>query len=297
MSVVSVINYKGGVGKTTLTANIGAELAARGRKVLLIDLDPQASLTFSFYRPAEFEEQQQSTILNWFRDFIAGRTEVPLHRYVLTPQEINAKVQGQVDVLASHLGLIEVDLDLAAVLGGSRFLKQHPRYVPVHRALADALNDQMFHGYDSVLIDCPPNFNMVTRTAIVASDHVVVPARPDYLSTLGIDYLRGRLTRLVEEYNSVAPQPINPELVGVIYTMVQWTATGPLNSQRTSVERTAEIEIPAFLQTVRDSKTAITEAGVSSLPVVLAPPGNTTIENLRYELQQLTSEFLARTRI
>lgn len=66
MSVVSVINYKGGVGKTTLTANIGAELAARGRKVLLVDLDPQSSLTFSFYRPAEFESRP--TVLPWFED-------------------------------------------------------------------------------------------------------------------------------------------------------------------------------------------------------------------------------------
>src|SRR6266511_3069898 len=56
-SVVSVINYKGGVGKTTLTANLGADLAARGRRVLLIDLDPQASLTFSFFRVPEWETQ------------------------------------------------------------------------------------------------------------------------------------------------------------------------------------------------------------------------------------------------
>ncbi|WP_238006102.1 ParA family protein [Dactylosporangium sp. AC04546] len=299
MSVVSVINYKGGVGKTTLTANIGAELAARGRKVLLIDLDPQASLTFSFYRPQDFTEEKL-TILQWYQGFINQRSE-PLPRFVLTPREINAVVQplgGQVHLLPAHLGLIEVDLDLAAMLGGARFLKQHPRYLPVHRALADALLDQEFAGYDSVLIDCAPNFNMVTRTAIVASDHVVVPARPDYLSTLGIDYLRARLSGLVEEYNSIAPHQINPELVGVIYTMVQWTPNGQwLAAQRTSVETTTKIEIPVFRQSIRDSKTSISEAGTHSLPVVLAPPGNTTIENLRYELQQLTSEFLARTRI
>jgi chromosome partitioning protein len=300
MSVVSVINYKGGVGKTTLTANLGAELAARGRKVLLIDLDPQASLTFSFYLPADFDQQEKATVLPWFESFIATRMPEPLHKSVLTPREINAVVQplgGQVDLLAAHLGLIEVDLDLAATLGGSRFLKQHPRYVQVHRALADALNDHAFDGYDSILIDCPPNFNMVTRTAIVASDHVIVPARPDYLSTLGIDYLRSRLTRLTEEYNSVAQHPINPEIIGVVYTMVQYTGAGPLLTQRSSVEETSRIEMPVFRQTIRDSKSAITEAGARSLPVVLAPAGNATIETLRYELQQLTSEFLARTRI
>ncbi|GAB3859902.1 ParA family protein [Dactylosporangium cerinum] len=206
MSVVSVINYKGGVGKTTLTANIGAELAARGRKVLLVDLDPQASLTFSFYRPAEFESRP--TILPWFDGYLATRAAEPLHRYVVSPREVNAVVQplgGQLDLLAGDLGLIEVDLNLAAALGGARLQTGNPRYLPVHRLIADALTDHAFGGYDAVLIDCAPNFNLVTRTAMVASDHVMVPARPDYLSTRGIDYLRARMSRLVEEYNAIAP--------------------------------------------------------------------------------------------
>ena len=298
MSVVSVINYKGGVGKTTLTANIGAELAARGRKVLLIDLDPQSSLTFSFYRPAEFESRP--TILPWFEGYLATHTAEPLHRYVVSPREVNSVVQplgGQLDLLAGDLGLIETDLDLAAALGGARLQTGNPRYLPVHRLLADALGDHAFGGYDSILIDCAPNFNMVTRTAMVASDHVIVPARPDYLSTRGIDYLRTRMSRLVEEYNAAAPRPINPEIIGVVYTMVQYTGAGPLISQRTSVNETSRIEIPVFRQTVRDNKTAVTDAGERSLPAVLAPPGTASIETLRYEFQQLTSEFLARTRI
>jgi chromosome partitioning protein len=298
MSVVSVINYKGGVGKTTLTANIGAELAARGRKVLLVDLDPQASLTFSFYRPAEFESRP--TILPWFDGYLATRAAEPLHRFVVSPREVNAVVQplgGQLDLLAGDLGLIEVDLNLAAALGGARLQTGNPRYLPVHRLIADALTDHAFGGYDAVLIDCAPNFNLVTRTAMVASDHVMVPARPDYLSTRGIDYLRARMSRLVEEYNAIAPRPINPEIIGVVYTMVQYTGAGPLISQRTSVNETSRIEIPVFRQTIRDNKTAVTDAGERSLPVVLAPPGTASIETLRYEFQQLTSEFLARTRI
>src|SRR6266542_3992000 len=174
-SVVSVINYKGGVGKTTLTANLGADLAARGRRVLLIDLDPQASLTFSFFRVPEWETQlaEGRTILQWFDSFLAGGAVDPLRKYVVSPPAVNEVVQpsgGLLDLLASHLGLIEVDLDLAAGLGGARFQRSSPRFLPVHRLLADALNDDAFAGYDAVLIDCAPNFNMVTRNAIVASD-------------------------------------------------------------------------------------------------------------------------------
>ncbi|MEV8515472.1 AAA family ATPase [Dactylosporangium sp. NPDC051484] len=297
MSVVSVINYKGGVGKTTVTANLGAELAARGRKVLLIDLDPQASLTYSFYRPADFTEQP--TIRSWFEAFVVTRTPEPLFRYVLAPHTVNAVVQplgGHLHLIASHLGLVDADLDLAAGLGGARFQRSSPRYLQVYRLLADALTEQPFNAYDVVLIDCPPNFNLVTRTALVASDHVIVPARPDYLSTLGIDLLRNRLSQLVEDYNSVAEHPINPEITGVVYTMVQYTPSGPLASQRSSIEETTRIEMPVFDQTIRDNKSAVTEAGNRSVPAVLAPPGSAAIENLRYELQQLTSEFLARTR-
>jgi chromosome partitioning protein len=298
MSVVSVINYKGGVGKTTVTANVGAELAARGRKVLLIDLDPQASLTYSFYRQADFTDQP--TIRSWYEAFVATRTPEPLPKYVLAPLAVNAVVQplgGQLHLIASALGLADVDLDLAAGLGGSRFQRSSPRYLQVYRLLAEALTDQTFNSYDAVLIDCAPNFNLVTRTALVASDHVIVPARPDYLSTLGIDLLRTRLSAMVEEYNSVAEHPINPEIAGVIYMMVQYTSSGPLLTQRTSVERTTEIEMPVFRQTIRDNKSAVTEAGNRAVPAVLAPSGSPAIETLRYELQQLTSEFLARTRI
>jgi len=301
-SVVSVLNYKGGVGKTTLTANIGAELAARGRRVLLVDLDPQASLTFSFFRVNEWEEQfaEERTVLQWYESFVAGGVAYPLQKYVVSPPAVNELVHpngGRLDLLASHLGLIEIDLDLAAGLGGSRFQQSNPRYLRVHRMLADALADQVFDGYDAILIDCAPNFNMVTRTAIVASDHVLVPARPDYLSTLGIDYLRTRLSRLVEDYNGVAPRPINPEIVGVVYTMIQYAGAGMLNAQRASMQRMEVIEIPVFRQTIRENKTAFTDAGDRSVPVVLTTQRSAAIDSLQYELQQLTSEFVARTRI
>jgi chromosome partitioning protein len=300
--VVSVINYKGGVGKTTLTANIGADLAARGRQVLLVDLDPQASLTFSFFGVEEWEDQfaKERTILQWFESFTRSGAADPLQKYVVSPPAVNEVVQpsgGRLDLVASHLGLIEVDLDLAAGLGGARFQRSSRRFLPVHRMLADALSDDAFAGYDAVLIDCAPNFNMVTRTAIVASDHLIIPARPDYLSTLGIDYLRARLSRLIDDYNGAAQSPINPEILGVVYTMIQQAGVGILRSQRASMERMERIEIPVFRQTIRENKTAFTDAGDRSLPAVLAIERTSPVENLRYELQQLTSEFIAKTRI
>src|SRR5690606_11057457 len=83
MTVISVINYKGGVGKTTLTANIGSELASRGKTVLLIDLDPQASLTFSFYEADEWERSlaDERTILQWYGSVLNQPSPEPLHEF------------------------------------------------------------------------------------------------------------------------------------------------------------------------------------------------------------------------
>jgi chromosome partitioning protein len=303
--VVSVINYKGGVGKTTLTANIGSELANRGRQVLLVDLDPQASLTFSFFTAGEWEDefQDEHTILQWLGPLLAGENPPPLKEYILAPDRVNEIVEpngGRLHLVSSHLGLIDADHDLAAELGGSRAQVRSPNFLRVHRMLADALADKAFDDYDVVLIDCPPNFGMTTRAGIVASDFILIPARPDYLSTLGINYLRGRLNELITDYNKVAERanppvsPIAPEILGVVVTMIQYAGPDPINVHKTGIQGLKDMEIAMFQQSVRQSNSLFGEdLDRTGLPVVLSKAGNAAVQ---YELQQLASEFYARTR-
>ena len=302
VTVVSVINYKGGVGKTTLTANLGAELATRGLKVLLIDLDPQASLTFSFYQPDEWERDlaDDRTILQWFGSVLATTPTEPLRDYVITPPLVNAAIAefgaGRLDLVASHLGLVDVDLDFAALLGGSRFQHGSPRFLELHRALSDALQEQTFDEYDLVLLDCAPNFTMVTRTGIVASDHILIPAKADYLSTLGIDYLRKKVSELVRDFNRVAVNgtaQISPNFLGVVFTMIQYGNNGPILASRNFIGLTDSLELPVFNQMIRENKTLFGPAGENGIPAVLVPNANATIQ---YELQQLASELLAKIR-
>lgn len=303
VSVVSVINYKGGVGKTTVTANIGAELAYRGRTVLLVDLDPQSSLTFSFYRPQTWEQElaDELTILQWFGSVLAPGAPDDLAKYVLTPPVVNEIVArngaGRLDLVASHLSLMDADLDLAADLGGSRFQHGSPRYLELHRSLAEALAGDGFADYDAVLVDCPPNFTMVTRTAIVASDYLLVPAKPDYLSTLGIDYLRRKFSELVRDVNRVAgpgPSQINPVILGVVFNMIQYASGGnPIVAARNYLTMPDSVEIPVFDQRIRENKPLFAAAGEQGVPAVLVPGGNVTVQ---YELQQLASELLAKIR-
>src|SRR3954467_2253821 len=93
VKVVSVINFKGGVGKTTLTANLGAELASRGYRVLLIDLDPQASLTFSFFSAQHWNDHlaTSGTIKRWFDPIVDGQDDgAKLADLVATPTNVKS---------------------------------------------------------------------------------------------------------------------------------------------------------------------------------------------------------------
>jgi chromosome partitioning protein len=264
------MNYKGGVGKTTLTANMAAEIANDGLRVLMIDLDPQANLTFSFF-----------SIEEWTNDLRETRTI-------------------QLDLISSHLGLIDIDLQLAAQLGGTTLTESKRRFLQVHSCLAQALGAPAFRDYDVILIDCAPNFGLVTKTAIVASDYVLVPAKPDYLSTLGIGYLRGSVDKLVREYNAYvdhdpsaggAVERIDPQFAGVAFTMTQIHAGQPILAQRTHIENLQEAAfMPVFNASVRNSPRYFSDAGADGVPAVLQAPLN---DPVTVELRALTGEFVA----
>ena len=248
MKVVSVTNYKGGVGKTTTTANLAAELAWRNRKVLLLDLDAQSSLTFSFVRPDFWESNlaEDGAIKAWFDSFNTG-TSISLESLVIEPETVKGrlKAHGGLFLIPSHLGLINFDLELATELGGASLKQSKANFLKVHRRLLDGIKDLDSDSYDIILIDCPPNFNIATKTAIVASDEILIPAKPDYLSTLGIDYLIRNLSELVKDYNEYAEldagdavDTIQPNVLGVVFTMMQIYSGEPISAQRPYISQT-----------------------------------------------------------
>lgn len=302
MEILSVINYKGGVGKTTLTANLGAELAFRGKNVLLLDLDAQASLTFSFVKPDYWQRELSDgkTIKSWFESYLSNGKPLSLENLIITPHEVNRRLDGgRLDLIPSHLGLINVDLELATDLGGGTLKQTKRKYVKVHRRLADGLGQLLPDAYDVVLIDCPPNFNIVTKTAIVASDSVLIPAKPDYLSTLGISYLQRSLADLVKDYNDYADhasppkvRPIDPSILGVVFTMVSFYAGKPISTQRPYIAETKKLGVPVFDSYIRENKTLFGDAAQYGLPVVMRqePPG--TYGRIVNELETLATEFL-----
>lgn len=301
MHVVSVINYKGGVGKTTLTANLGAELAWRGRRVLMLDLDPQASLTFSLVQPDYWTKQLEKdrTIKAWYDADQSGQG-VDLASLIFPPRQVNSTLSAsgkpRLDLIPSHLGLINVDLELATGLAGATLKQAKINYMRVHRRLAEGLADPRLQSYDVVLIDCPPNFNIVTKTAIVASSHILIPAKADYLSTLGIDYLKRSLDQLVHDYNDYAEleggdnaTPIDPLILGVVFTMVQIYSGQPVSAARPYIRQARRLDIPVFAKYLRENKTLFASAAQEGVPVVF---DSDDYRGIRSELEAFVDEFV-----
>lgn len=302
MKIISIINYKGGVGKTTLTSNLAGELAYRGKNVLLLDMDAQASLTFSFVSPDYWDRnlKENKTIKSWFECISQEDPPIPLTNLVDSPTEVNKFIdsrKGKIDLIASHLGLINVDLELATLLGGANLTQSKRKYIKVHGKLrTELLQLAEDRDYDVILIDCPPNFNIVTKNAVVASDLILVPAKPDYLSTLGIDYLYRSVKTLVSEFNEYADLDkgvnlISPEVLGVVFTMIQIYAGVPIASQRQYISQTKRLGVPVFDSYFRENKSIFADASRNGIPVVLNSYSSQTHTGVAIEIEGFVDEF------
>lgn len=307
MKIVSVINYKGGVGKTTLTANLGAELAYRGHRVLMIDCDPQASLTFSFISADTWQErfEESGTIKEWF-DRLFTKQPIKLSSVIESPHRVSQFLGASktLDMVYSHLGLINVDLELAIHLGGMNIRQTKARFIEVHGVLSRALN--LIEGYDIVLIDCPPNFNITTKTALIASSHILVPTRADYLSIIGIDYLIRSMKSLIGDYNDFAAvsdgDPVDPLAVkgmSVVFTMVQEWSGRPIRAQRQFISEVVESfrdddsNVSVMDAYIKRNDSLLGVAPSDGIPAVLSMTNGKTYERVIDGLETVTTEFLA----
>ncbi|HVA37581.1 MAG TPA: AAA family ATPase [Candidatus Dormibacteraeota bacterium] len=183
--VVAVVNQKGGVGKSTTTVNLGASLAVLGKRVLVVDLDPQGNTTTGL----GIDKRQVGKCVY----------DVLLHRAaageVLFPTEIPG-----LEIIPATLNLAGAEIELVSALSRETRL----------RSALDALAP----GYDYVLIDCPPSLGLLTINALTAANWVIIPVQAEYYALEGLAQLTTVLGRVREALNP----PL--QIMGVLVTMV-----------------------------------------------------------------------------
>ena len=182
--IISVVNQKGGVGKTTTTINLAAYLGQRGKKVLIVDLDPQGNATSGYgYDKSALESTVYDLLVN----------DADIKDVIQTTKRKN------IDMCPTNIDLAGAEVELVSAMSRETILK---------RAL-----EEVSSSYNYILIDCPPSLGLLTLNALAASTGVLVPIQGEYYALEG-------LTQLVDTINLVK-RHLNPQIgiFGVVITM------------------------------------------------------------------------------
>jgi len=177
--IISILNHKGGVGKTTTSASLAAALSLKDFKVLAIDLDPQANLTQSLGHPTE----SPNTIYGALR----GAYQLPI---------LNHK--ENFDIVLSTLDLSAAEIELSSEPGREFILRD--------------LIEPVKNNYDFILIDCPPSLGLLTLNALSASTSVLIPVQAQYLAIQGMAKLFNIITKVQQRLNKLL------QLEGIVIT-------------------------------------------------------------------------------
>jgi len=230
--IISVANQKGGVGKTTTTVNLSTILAKKGKKVLLIDTDPQGNATSGLGVSKDVE-------LSVY-DILIGDTE-----FEETLQETAIK---NLKVCPSNISLAGAEVQLVSMMSREQRLKTK----------LDKIKDQ----YDYILIDCPPSLGLVTLNAFTASDSVLIPVQCEYFALEGLGQLLNTVNLVKKHLNK------NLEIEGALLTMYD-ARTNLSNQVVKEVKKYFEDKV---YKTVIPRNVRLSEAPSYGMPITVYDP-------------------------
>ena len=222
VSIISTVNMKGGVGKTTLTVNLATCLAKYyGKRVLVLDLDSQISATLSLMAPQDFAQirKKRKTLSYLIENAIQPNPHSKLEISDIICPAI-CEIEG--------LELLPGDIELYDEYLVSEKLHQEAQkqadlnFESVWNQFEGALIKKILapiqDEYDFIILDCAPGYNLLTRSGIAASDFYLLPARPEPLSIVGIQLLERRIAKLKESHRA-SDDPLNINLIGVVFIL------------------------------------------------------------------------------
>lgn len=220
--IISTVNMKGGVGKTTLTVNLATSLAKNfNKKVLVLDLDAQISATLSLLPPHEFGKlRKKRKTLSYLIDGIIQPnpySKLGIHDL------ISESVCGlpQLELLPGDIELYDEYLVSEMLHQQAVKENQIENFESVwntfERLLIRNILQPVIDDYDFIIMDCAPGYNLLTRSAIAASDFYLLPARPEPLSLVGIQLLERRVKKLKDSHGT--NNPLKLGLLGIVFIL------------------------------------------------------------------------------
>lgn len=287
--VIATANMKGGVGKTTLSVNLATALAKdHGKQVLVFDLDTQISATLSLMSPVAFSKHRKEK-----------RTLKELINQVIQPDSsskitINDAIHFGV-CKTKQLDLLPGDIELYDEFVVSEMLHEKAFEVDkldfeivwnrFERTLVKQILEPIKENYDFIILDCAPGYNLMTRSALAASDFYILPAKSEPLSIVGIQLLERRIAQLKASHASECD--LNIQLLGIIFTMSGNILTGRYYKQ--VMQRiNQDFEAAKIFKTQIPNDVNVAKAIDTFMPVVLSNPQSAGAKSFT----QLTQEFL-----
>jgi chromosome partitioning protein len=249
--VIAMVNQKGGVGKTTSTVSLGAALAGYGRRVLLVDFDPQGAVAISFgINPNELE----LTIYNLL-------TQPECH----VGDVIHRSDVEDLDLLPSNIDLAAAELQLVSEVG---------REYALQRALAPVMDE-----YDIILIDCQPSLGLLTLNALTAAHGVIVPMECEYFALRGVALLKDTIDKVSAR--------LNPDLsiIGVVATMYDARTLHSREVLETVQQAFGDL---VFITTIART-IKFPDAAVSGTPITVFAPESSGAEAYRQLAREVLS--------